>query len=136
MKTQIHITKMAMVALALIGHAIFTERSIASCSYGPVTIICHEATSSSWTGCCASLVYQSCGGNGGYHKPVAQSSSTTEGRVNTCGGGDSAPTLGASFEGLCAWFETYVHCDGPVTVDRDGPVTLNTCEGTCGGCGS
>jgi len=68
-------------------------------------------------------------GNGGYNKPVAMSEITTEGRAITCGGGSSAPIRGAAFSGICAWTETYVHCDGPVTVQRDGSCTLNTCEG-------
>jgi len=113
----------------LLGICALAVAAYAQCSFGPVRVTCHEASSTSSPTCCPDTL-NFCAGNI-YLVSFTKIDTSTQGRVVTCGAGDSAPTTDGGFQGLCAWTETHTDCTGTWSEQKDGPVTLYSCIGSC-----
>jgi hypothetical protein len=133
-KTYKKITKAKIaVIIGLLGVTTMVMRSNAQCGFGPVPIICHDPTSVTEKTCCPSMM-TICGNFPWtiHYTSATKITVTTMGMVWTCGGGTSALSAGAPFEGLCVWTESGSNCAGPWgPVPKDGPVTLRECIGSC-----
>jgi hypothetical protein len=146
-KTMLHKT-MLLPALAVLASAISAQLANAQlanaqpaavpndCTYGPVTVICHPATTNYWTGCCSDMSSPICGV---YPWTLWSSATplmdqTSEGRIITCGGGTTAKSMGDKFDGACAWSSWGCTCVGPYgPTPMTGPYSINNCIGNCGG---